>query len=107
MTPLTVVPTSTRCASGTSLFGSFSLTSGNSPTANPRGLLTPHLLTTRTSYVPGGTSLATVTVNRCGPLGGWAGAFGASFFAGSGGATRGATYSPLMPGCENNRPVGS
>ena len=34
---------STFWASGTSLFGSFSATSGYSPTTNARGLLTPHL----------------------------------------------------------------
>ena len=102
-----VVFRATFIASGTSLFGSFSRISGRSPTTNARGLLTPHLLTARMSYWPGGTVAATVTLNftEVGvPVffffggGGVFGALGSTFGSlGSGGMIRVA----LRPGCVN------
>src|SRR6266508_6590629 len=94
MTPLIVLLTATRWASATSLLGSFSSTSGRSPTTNARGLLTPHLLTTRTSCRPSGVSAAMVTLNLLltGWLG-WSGGGGGALGSGAGGGTN----SPLRP----------
>ena len=106
--PLTTVPGSTVWAWGTSLFGSASASSGRVPTVNSRGLLTPRASTTRTSYAPGGTSAAAVTVNLAvsgAPLAfltttGFF-VFGSIFGGGSG------TRTAVRPGRANNSPVAS
>src|SRR5688572_18142669 len=99
MVPFTVVFNSTFIASGASLFGSFSMTSARSPTTNTRGLLTPNLLTARTSYGPGGTSGATVILNLLAAGTPFLGGGGGSFFFGSGfGSGGGGTTAAVIPG---------
>src|SRR5437899_11598084 len=63
MLPLRVEFSSMRWACSRSLLGSFSTTSGRSPTTKLRELLTPQRLTRRTSWQPTGTLAATVTLN--------------------------------------------
>src|SRR5438067_8260599 len=102
MAPLIVVLSSTRCAWGTSLLGSVSSTSATSPTTKARGLLMPHLLTRRTSWMPKGVSAATVILNfvlACGPcLGGGLFAAAGGFLGSGGGGAGGAIGSALIPG---------
>src|SRR5579871_166789 len=104
MTPLMVVLSSTRWAWGTSLLGSFSITSAQSPTTKARGLLMPHLLTRRTSWMPMGVSGAMVILNF--GFGGGAG-LGAGFLGSGGGGGGGATGSALIPGWLKSKPCGS
>src|SRR5262249_5235064 len=81
-------------ASVTSLLGSFSRTSFWSPTTKARGLLTPHLLTRRTSYRPSGVLAAMVTLNLV-----TAGLGGVALgFLASGGGAGGTMGSALLPG---------
>src|SRR5262249_33731139 len=94
MAPLIVVFISTRWAVSTSLFGSFSTTSGRSPIMHVRGLLTRDLLTRRTSQMPIGASAGIVTLNLV-RGGGGGGGFGAGLLGSGGG---GGTGSALMPG---------
>src|SRR5438105_3589455 len=95
MTPLTLLLSGTRWAWGTSSFGSFSATSARSPTTNARALLTPHLLTRRTSWMPAGVVGGMVTLNL---VTGGLGAGGAGGFLGSAGGAGGTTGSAVMPG---------
>ena len=78
-----------------SLFGSASTASGRSPTRKTRGLLAPHLLTTRTSWLPKGVPAGTVTLNLA-----EVGVFlpGLGFLVLGSMATTTGTASALMPG---------
>ena len=85
------------CAASGVLFGSFSSVSVDALTANRRGFESPYLPAARTSYCPGGTLAAMLTVNwfatGWGPVSNWPG----SRVLGS----------AVMPGWEKSRRLAS
>src|SRR5262245_3568266 len=116
MEPLMVVFRATLWAVVSLVLGSFSATSFRSPTTKARGLLTPHLLTRRTSSMPRGALAGTVTLYLTEPMEpaampgrGRTGGFLGSGLGGGGAATSSALTAGLLKtsfsGSSRFRPV--